>query len=197
MIFKTFPLGPLDTNCYLLSGGEGRAVIVDPAANGEGILKKLEDLHLSLDAVFLTHGHYDHIGGADALHKATGAKVYLHPDDLETVQTLGRGLLTVSSLPYPKTVQAGGLDFTVYHTPGHSPGSVCLQTENLLISGDTLFFGTCGRTDLPGGSWEKMMQSLRFLSSLEGNLSVCPGHGEISSLDAERSYNPYLLEAMA
>ena len=197
MIFKTFPLGPLDTNCYLLSAGDGRAVIVDPAANGEMLVKKLEELHLTLDAIFLTHGHYDHIGGADALHKLTGAPVYLHPADLETARTLGRGLLTVSSAPYPKHLAAGGLDFTVYHTPGHSPGSVCLQTENVLLSGDTLFFGTCGRTDLPGGSWEMMMQSLRFLSSLEGNLSVCPGHGEISSLDAERTYNPYLLEAMA
>ena len=197
MIFKTIPLGALGTNCYLISAAEGHAVIVDPAVNGEMLAKRLEEMNLQLDAILLTHGHYDHIGGADELHKLTGAPVYLHPADLETARTLGRNLLTVASNPYPKTLQAGGLTFTVHHTPGHTPGCVCLQTENLLISGDTLFFGTCGRTDLPGGSWEQMMASLRLLSGLEGNLSVCPGHGEISTLDAERSYNPYILEAMA
>lgn len=195
MLLKTYTLGQLQTNCYLLSGGNGHAVIVDPAEHGEYLAKQLEDQNLILDAICLTHVHYDHIGGLSQLQTRTGAPVYMHPDDSAIVDSMSYGLFNVTAQPYPKTLNAGGLEITVYHTPGHSPGSVCLQVEDTLITGDTLFAGSCGRTDFPGGSWEQMAASLRFLDSLEGDFSVYPGHGESSTLSTERKYNSYLREA--
>ena len=196
MTVRTFPLGHLQTNCYLLTDDAGHAVIVDPAGSGDGLADFLEKENLTLDAICLTHVHYDHIGGLAALQARTGAAVYLHPDDLSIEDTMSGGLLTVGTQPYPGTLRAGSLEITVYHTPGHSPGSVCLQTEDSLFCGDTLFFGSCGRTDFAGGSWEQMAASLRFLAQLEGDFTVYPGHGESTTLSTEREYNPYMQEAM-
>ena len=196
MLFETFQLGSLQTNCYLLSAGNGHAVIIDPGANGDRLAKYLDEKSLLLDAIFLTHCHYDHIGGLAELQHRTGAPVYMHPAEQDVAPVMSGGLLTVSTAPYPAALTAGGLEFTVYHTPGHSPGSVCLRTENLLFTGDTLFFGSCGRVDFVGGSWEKMAASLRFLAGLEGDFSVYPGHGDSSRLSTERKYNPYLREAL-
>jgi len=147
-------------------------------------------------AIFISHSHYDHIGGLTELHTRTGAPVYMHPAEAAIVDTMSCGLLNVTTHAYPAVLHAGGLEITVYHTPGHSPGSVCLLAEDKLITGDTLFFGSCGRIDFVGGSWESMAASLRFLAGLAGNPSVYPGHGESSRLDTERKYNPYLREAM-
>lgn len=196
MLIETFHLGSLNTNCYMLSGKDGHAAIIDPGANGQQLAEFLEKRGLGLDAIFLTHCHYDHIGGLAELQHHTGAPVYMHPAEAAVVPVMSGGLLTVTTAPYPKTITAAGLDFTVYHTPGHSPGSVCLRTGDLLFTGDTLFFGSCGRIDFAGGSWESMAASLRFLAGLEGNPSVYPGHGESSRLETERKYNPYLREAM-
>jgi len=196
MLFETFHLGALDTNCYVLSGRDGRAAIIDPGANGQQLAEFLDKKGLLLDAIFLTHCHYDHIGGLAELQHRTGAPVYMHPAEAAVVPVMSGGLLTVATSPYPETVTAAGLDFTVYHTPGHSPGSVCLRTGDHLFTGDALFFGSCGRIDFVGGSWESMAASLRFLAGLAGNPSVYPGHGESSRLDTERKYNPYLREAM-
>lgn len=195
MLFETYELGRLGTNCYLLSGENGHAVIVDPAENGEALANMLEKKGLTLDAICLTHVHYDHIGGLTELHTRTGAPVYMHPAEAAIVDTMSYGLLNVTTHAYPAVLHAGGLEIAVYHTPGHSPGSVCLLAEDKLITGDTLFFGSCGRIDFDGGSWEKMAASLRFLDKLEGDYDVYPGHGEATRLSRERKYNPYLQEA--
>ena len=196
MEFHSYPLGPLGTNCYLLSGDGKQAVLIDPAENAPGLLRELRRLSLGLEAIFLTHGHYDHLGAVDELVREMGAKVYLHPADEEILPHMGHGLLNVATQAYKTSMHVAGLDFTVYHTPGHSPGSICLQAEGLLFTGDTLFFGSCGRVDFQGGSWEKMKASLAFLAGLEGDLEVFPGHGESSTLETERKYNPYIREAM-
>lgn len=192
MKIHTLVLGELDTNCYLVEGDDGHAVVIDPAARGEEIARRLEENGLTLDAVLLTHAHFDHLGGLKELCRLTGAPVYLHAADRAIVDVMSRGRMTEDPLPYPAAVEAAGLVFQVLHTPGHSPGSVCLLAGNVLFSGDTLFAGTCGRTDLPGGSEEEMLRSLRRLASLSENYDVLPGHGPPSTLSWEGKTNPCL-----
>lgn len=194
MTIKTLPLGQLETNCYILSA-HGHAVVIDPADNGDEIADMLEKDGLQLDAICLTHVHYDHIGGVGRLAARTGVPVYVHPDDLAITGHMSCGLLTVKTTPYPETLTVGGVTVVVHHTPGHSPGSVCLMAGDALFVGDTLFAGSCGRTDFPGGSWEKMAASLRFLDSLPGDFTVYPGHDRVTRLSREREFNPYLREA--
>ena len=196
MLFETFVLGQLQNNCYVLSNKPGHAVIIDPAENGDKFADYLAQKQLQPDAVFLTHSHFDHIGGLTSLVSRTGAPVYLHRDEYAIVPVLSQGRLKVETRDYPEIMDAAGLSFRIYHTPGHSPGSVCIRTEDLLFTGDTLFFGSCGRIDFPGGSWEQMASSLRLLATLDGEISVFPGHGESSRIDTERKYNPYLRKAM-
>ena len=195
MTLTTFQLGALETNCYILEGDDRHAVLVDPAARGEQLADWLAGRGLTLDAVFLTHLHFDHIGGLRALTERTGAPVYLHPADLAIREQMAHGKLT-ETLPYPDRLTAAGTEFTFYHTPGHSPGSVCIRAGEFFFTGDTLFAECCGRTDLPGGSAREMRDSLRLLASLTGECAVLPGHGESSKLAHEQQFNPYLLEAV-
>lgn len=196
MLFHTFPLGDLATNCYILADGKGNAVVVDPADHGKGIADFLEENHLRLGAICLTHFHFDHTGGVADLAERTKAPVYVSSADLNVVQGMPFSTLSMDFQDYPETLSVGDMTLSVYRTPGHTPGSICLQDGKVLLTGDTLFAGSCGRTDFPGGSWSEMEKSLGFLGNLEGNPSVYPGHGEPSTLDAERKYNPYLREAM-
>ena len=194
MMLQRYPLGPLGTNCYLLSDGEN-AVLIDPAAKADFLLAELEKARLRLCAILLTHAHFDHIGALRLLREATGASVFLHPADLSIAEEMSHGLLT-KTLPYPEELSFGKLRIRVLHTPGHSPGSVCLLCGSTLFSGDTLFAGSCGRTDFAGGDYPAILASLRKLAELPGNPVVCPGHGEATDLDTERRTNPYLREAM-
>ena len=187
-------LGAYQTNCYIIHDEQSKTCcVIDPGYDVDTILDKLEALNLSLEAILLTHGHFDHVGAVKDLAAETQCEVYLHPDDLSMPP-----MMTAGQLYYTKTYTEGtqlklaGLDIAVLHTPGHTPGSVCLLAETTIFSGDTLFQGSCGRTDLPGGDWATINKSLNRLAALEGNFWILPGHGPSSTLRDEKKYNPYM-----
>ena len=183
-------LGNLETNCYIVSDGEGHCAIIDPAEDAQRVLKAVEGK--TVEAIFLTHGHYDHTGAAQPLYEALQCPVYLHEADLALPRFLTRGWLYHNrSYKEGDEIVVGTLRFTVMETPGHTAGSVCLRCENALFTGDTLFRRSCGRTDL-GGSWYEMQKSLDRLAAIPENLRVFPGHMDESTLDEERRSNPYM-----
>ena len=190
MNITTLPLGYLGTNCYLLDGPEG-CLVIDPAGEPELVLAELGDRKLC--AILLTHGHFDHVGAVRALAEATDCAVYLHEAELTLPPAITAGpLYHTHTYDEGDNLTVAGLTFTVLHTPGHTPGSVCLLFEKDLFTGDTLFSGSIGRTDLPGGSMPTMAATLRRLVKLEGNFQVWPGHGESTTFATEKGYNPYL-----
>lgn len=194
----TMPLGALQTNCYLVcDAASGLCAVIDPGAFGERVLARAQEAGMRIGAILLTHAHFDHTGGLKALHAALPeVRIYVHPDDTDEKTNMSHGhLVYTDTYREGDTVTVGGLTFTVLETPGHTRGSVCLCCENAIFSGDTLFAGACGRTDFAGGSTEAMYASLRRLAQLDGDFSVYPGHGESTTLDAERRYNPYMREA--
>lgn len=188
------PLGSYQTNCYIIRDENSRSCcVVDPGYTPEVILDFLEDQGLTLEAILLTHGHFDHVGGVKELAAETGCKVYLHSAELSMPPMMTAGpLYCTDTYADGDTLQLAGLTIGVIHTPGHTPGSVCLKCENTMISGDTLFAGSCGRTDLPGGDWATIRNSLRRLSAFQTNYLVLPGHGESTTLAEEKRYNPYM-----
>lgn len=197
MELQRVPVGPIGTNCYFFTDGAGHGGIVDPGAEGERLLALVVKMRLIVDAIFLTHGHYDHTGGVDTLRAALGCPVYLHCADQallghEIMPAIGPTTAYSEGMALP----VGSLCVEVFHTPGHTPGGVTLRVEDVLFTGDTLFKGSMGRTDLPGGSYNALMASLRTLGGLSGDYRVLPGHEESSTLAAERRENFFLREAM-
>ena len=201
MLIKTLPVGDLETNCYVVTNENTlESVVIDPGDESNTILDYLEDNHLTCKAIFLTHGHYDHVGAVEAVQEETGAPVYMNAkDDAKNMQS--------SRFPYtlPENgftfddgdhLTVAGIEFSILSTPGHTPGSVCIQAEEVLFTGDTLFRGSCGRTDLPGGDMDEMMASLKKICALEGDYEVYPGHMDCSSLIRERNFNYYCRAAM-
>ena len=187
-------LGDYQTNCYIIHEETSKkCCILDPGYDADFILDKLDSLGLTLEAILLTHGHFDHVGAVKELAAETQCDVYIHPEDLSMPP-----MMTAGPLYYTKTyaegtqLQLAGLDLGVLHTPGHTPGSVCLVCENTIFAGDTLFRGSCGRTDLPGGDWATIVKSLKRLAALEGNFWVYSGHGPTTTLRDEKKYNPYM-----
>ena len=187
-------LGAYQTNCSLAWGEESNeCIVVDPGYEPERVLETAEKLGKTIVAILLTHGHFDHVGGVKEIAAETGCKVYIHELDLSMPRQM-----TAGSLYYTNTYGEGdilnlaGLSIRVLHTPGHTPGSVCLTVEDTMFSGDTLFQDSCGRTDLPGGSWTQIYGSLKRLASLEKNYKVFPGHGPATTLEEEKKYNPYM-----
>lgn len=201
MIVKTMPVGEIGTNCYLL-GDESAKVcaVVDPGGDAPAIRKMIEDSGCALKLILLTHAHYDHTGGIEGLEEFyPHTPVYVHLGDVEGVS---RGLFPPIDESVRRSygegdqVELGGLTIDVLHTPGHSKGSVTLKVGDVLFTGDTLFQGSMGRTDLRGGSYEEIMASLKRLGELPGDYHICPGHMGLSTLERERKTNYYMQEAL-
>ncbi len=208
MKIKVMPLGMIGTNCYIFwEEGDNRCGIVDPGDNGEQVAAYLQGQGLEPQAILLTHSHFDHILGIPGLREHwPELPIYCHSADVDntqkTVRMFGSTFPAVSSFGNIRCYQQGDkvtvgpITLEVLETPGHTPGSVTLKGENVLFTGDTLFRGSIGRTDLEGGSYEQIMNSLRKLAALPGDYQVCPGHEGMTTLDEERRSNYYLLQAM-
>lgn len=184
---------PLYTNTFLLISDAGRAVVIDPAADAAEYEKILKEKGASLAAILCTHGHYDHVGSAAALRQAHGARLWCDAADVQGSQMYP---LAEADSGYEEggVVTVDELSFTVWHTPGHTPGSVCLLCGDYFFTGDTLFAGSMGRTDLPGGDARAMDASLKKLTSLPvpPKAQVLPGHGEFSTYEWEMKNNWYI-----
>ena len=207
MILETFPVGLLQCNCTLL-GDEttGEAMVVDPGDNIPQILARLAKHGLTLKQIVVTHAHIDHVGGALQLKQQTGAPILLNQQDLPLLEMMDvqAGWLGVQT-PEVAPPDASAEDYLVVglenypaqvlHTPGHTPGSICLHfaPQKLLIAGDTLFAGSIGRTDLPGGDFKTIIRSIRDrLLPLPEDTRVIPGHGSVTTIGQERESNPFL-----
>ncbi len=189
------------TNCFLLADETtGAAAVIDPGDDiTDALLKAVADQGWTLRAIFLTHGHFDHTGGVASLRKALPhIPVYLHPADANlTVPMMNTAELNPVTLWRDgDVVPLGSLQVEVLSTPGHSKGSVVLKCQDVLFTGDTLFALEVGRTDLYGGSYDELLESLRKLAALEGDYRVLPGHEGFSTLDRERKNNYYMLQAL-
>jgi glyoxylase-like metal-dependent hydrolase (beta-lactamase superfamily II) len=219
LIHEVLPVGMLQCNCSILGDpSTGEAIVVDPGDEVERILEILHRHKLKVLAIVSTHTHIDHVGGLAALHRATGAPVLIHEADLGLYKTLDMQAQWLG-IPTPETVKIrdfvkegdtlrwGGFAARVLHTPGHTEGSISLVVEPgatthahkvqpasaLLLAGDTLFQGSIGRTDLPGGSFPKIMRSIHEkLMALPDEMIVYPGHGDLTTIGEEREHNPFL-----
>jgi glyoxylase-like metal-dependent hydrolase (beta-lactamase superfamily II) len=207
MILETFPVGPLQCNCTLLGDEEaGEAIVIDPGDEVGRIHRRLTELGLKLKQILITHAHIDHVGGALKLKRLTGAPILLNENDLPLLKMMEMQAGWVG-VPTPETappdgslsdgliVGLGRYPAEVLHTPGHTQGSVCLHFAplKLLVAGDTLFAGSIGRTDLPGGNSRQIIDSIETrLLALPDETSVLPGHGPATTIGAERNHNPFL-----
>lgn len=204
-------LGPIGTNCYLAADENGETAIIDPAANPARINQILEENNLIPKLILLTHGHFDHIGGAlGVVKKHPEVKIAIGEQDAPMLPKAihnrnwqqfitaedYEGLAADLLLHEGDELQVGSMAFRVMETPGHTRGGVCYLCDNLLFSGDTLFRCECGRTDLDGGDYPTILRSLKRLHDLEGEWQVLPGHEELSLLSYERLNNPYMKEAL-
>jgi hydroxyacylglutathione hydrolase len=209
MIHEILAVGPLQCNCSIVGDETTReAMVIDPGDDLEDVLALLKKHNLQVKHIIITHAHIDHIGGAMKLRALTGAPILLNQNDYALLKMLDEQAAWVGmrspgkveidqSVTTGETVTAGSLTASILHTPGHTEGSVCLYfpNEKKLIAGDTLFAGSIGRTDLPGGSMQKILHSLRdTLMSLPDETVVVPGHGPLTTIGDERESNPFLVK---
>lgn len=197
-------VGELEANSYILYSEESEnCILIDPGAEGAALLKLIEEKNLKLIKIILTHGHIDHCGGVNEIISTEKIPVMIHRDDLPVLSShinmdLGKSLgltppLTADEFPVDgDKIEISGLTIEVLHTPGHSPGSICLKCGNILFSGDTLFAGSIGRTDLRGGDYNTIIKSLERLKSLPPDTIVLPGHGDKTNMENELALNPFL-----
>ncbi len=205
MIFKTYVVGPIECNCYVIGCSETNdAAVVDPGGDSERIAKFLKDNSLNLKYILCTHGHFDHIGGVADLLDEFNVPVYISEKDSFLYNDIkGQGALFGISFRQPPVpsgfisekseLKIGNIDVKVIETPGHTPGGLCFYIGGFILSGDTLFETSIGRTDLPGGSYSSLINSIKNkLLVFEDSVKVFPGHGSPTSIGIERRFNPYL-----
>jgi len=207
MDWTQLPLGPLQTNCYILSNDEKECIIFDPGAEGESLVAWLKQNGLKPLAVLLTHAHFDHIGAVEQVRQEFHIPVYLHKEEEEWMENpalngsarFELGEVKARAADHLLTNEAeltiGSFSFRLFHTPGHSPGSISYFFEegNVVFAGDTLFMGSIGRTDLRGGNHEQLLKSIHnHLLSLPEEVIVLPGHGPATTIGDEMDSNPFL-----
>lgn len=206
MIVTSLPTGPLEVNCYIVgSENTGKAAVIDPGGNVDSILEILRQHDLTLTMVINTHGHFDHIGANRSLIEKTACELLIHHDDAPLLQRAAEHAalfgLSTSRSPEPTgllkdgdIIMVGDLALKVIHTPGHSPGGICLHVDDCLFVGDTLFCGSIGRTDLPGGNHQQLINNIKEkLLCLADETKVYPGHGPATSIGQEKRDNPFLI----
>lgn len=207
VILKLLPLGSFQTNCYLVGSETTKeGIVIDPGSDPLLILDQVRQSGLKINLIVNTHGHVDHVLGIESVQRALGAKFAIHEDELPILEAAPAShamWFGKPSNPVPKPdillkdgdiIEAGDVKLQVIHTPGHSPGGICLYTEGVLFSGDTLFNFGIGRYDFPGGDYDQLMQSIRTrLLSLPDDTVVLPGHGPDTTIGEERTGNPFLV----
>ncbi|MBF0382199.1 MAG: MBL fold metallo-hydrolase [Magnetococcales bacterium] len=206
LIHEIIATGPLEVNCQLLGdSNSGEAILIDPGGDSDRLLKRLNKHGLKLTHIINTHGHFDHVGGVHDLKEATGCQFWIHKGDQAIVQNAANHAASwnLPFGPVPKIdkfiedgekIQVAGITLEVIHTPGHSEGGVCLKWNDQIAVGDTLFAGSVGRTDLPGGNMEKLLDSIMHKLIPQGeNLTCHPGHGPSTNLGKEKRSNPFLI----
>ena len=199
MFFKQIQVGPMQNFSYIIGDEKSReAAVVDAGWEIDKLIELAEKEKLKITKIILTHSHYDHIQKVDELAAKTKAAVYFHELDSESINKFIKNSgIKIIKLKNNDEIQVGNLKIKIIHTPGHTPGAICLLVENKLLTGDTLFVNAIGRTDLPGGDAIKLFESLQKLKKLDDNVEVCPGHdyGEIpfSTIGGEKKTNPYFM----
>ena len=205
MFLECLQVGPLASNCYILADEKNKkAAIVDPGGDANEILRVIDREKLTVEYIFLTHGHSDHMEGLKEVRDATKAKIAIHEKDANMLISpkdnlsayLGAGIVQPPAdieLKGNEKFNIGDLVLKIIHTPGHTPGGISIKVENVVFTGDTLFAGSIGSTDFPGGSYNELISSIKNkLLPLGDNLTVLPGHGERSTLIKEKNHNPFI-----
>jgi len=187
-MLRKLVVGPYQSNCYILGDKEtGEGLVIDPGDEVFRIVKEITNLGLTIRYILITHGHVDHVSGARELKRITRAPVWIHPLD-----AAGLSFPPDGALAEGQEIALGGFTISVIHTPGHSPGGVCFHTAGAVFTGDTLFAGSIGRTDFPGGSHEQLIRNVvEKIFPLGDDLRVYPGHGPHSTIGTERRTNPF------
>lgn len=204
MFLKTLIVGDLAVNCYIIADEDKEAAVIDPGDNSGDILKIIKENNLHLRYIINTHTHFDHIGAIAEIKKATGAEFLIHEGEMHILRTLPsqRLIFGVEIDPPPAPdrflkdndeIKLGNLLLKILYTPGHSPGGICIHADGMVFTGDTLFAGSIGRTDLPGGDYNTLITAIKEkLLPLGDETVVLPGHGPRSTIKDERKYNPFL-----
>lgn len=202
--YKKIIVGELGVNCYIVySGSSKKCFVLDPGDESGRIIDIINDMKLIPEVVILTHAHMDHCGGVSGILNEFNVPLLMHKEDLpvlrskinmEIAASLGLSIPTAPDRYFSKgeKIEGIGIELEVVHTPGHTPGSVCLGTDNLLFTGDTLFAGSVGRTDLPGGDFGILQNSLDVLKNFPSDTIILPGHGDSTTLEKEMVYNPFM-----